>query len=126
MNKGFVALVFTISLLCVSSSIGGGYYYSQTSPEPVSNTTPATNVTPVSNTKTYSSIMGVDYPGGDIKYFEGSFGDCSTECSNTTGCIGYITHKDKGKNCWLKSTFANPISSTVRDTYYTGTKPPVP
>ena len=116
-----IILVLVLVLLFISS-VGGYYYFTA----PTKDTTaPAEDTTaPVIPTRTYTSLTGVDYVGGDIKYFEGSFDECNKECDKTTGCIGYITHKDNGKNCWLKNVFANPTTNANRDTFYTGTAPP--
>lgn len=54
----------------------------------------------------YTNIFdGYDFPGSDIKYYEGSWDNCPNECSNTPGCVGYVRNVSNGKDCWLKSRF---------------------
>ena len=55
----------------------------------------------------YTESQFVDYPGNDIRTFSViSNGDCKTTCSNTPGCVGYVTDFIVGwgpGKCWLKS-----------------------
>jgi hypothetical protein len=74
----------------------------------------------------YNMLSGIDYSGNDIKYYEGPFTNCAGECDATPNCVGYITNKDKGSNCWLKSKLENGSNNSNRDTYYKGEKPILP
>jgi hypothetical protein len=63
-------------------------------------------------------LQGKDYPGNDIEYYNGPFTDCANRCNSLPNCVGYILHKDNGRNCWMKSALSgNGNISSIRDTY---------
>jgi hypothetical protein len=85
--------------------------------------TPSPAIVPTD--RQYSVLPNRDFWGNDLKYYSGEFSQCGKECDNTQGCIGYITNKPAGKDCWLKSAFdsSKARASNDRDTYYVGNQP---
>jgi len=60
---------------------------------------------------------GQDYPGNDLAQLPiGDASGCSQKCDGTNGCVGFVMASDS-QNCWLKSSFGDPIQSSVRPTY---------
>ena len=74
--------------------------------------------------RTYTLESNKDYSGNDLEYFNGAFTDCANRCNSLPNCVGYVLHKDNGRNCWMKRTLSgNGSASTIRDTYRLNTLP---
>lgn len=65
----------------------------------------------------YKLEKGIDYPGNDIRYSDGSFDDCSYQCNMTPECNSYTLNLNKGSGCWLKSKNENRSGNSNRNTY---------
>ena len=89
------------------------------------------STTPSPTTKKYFSIPNKNFPYNDISYFKTSFTpnstdpyyNCSYQCDNTAGCIGYVPDTPTGANCWLKSKFTGGYTSNLTTFYSSGNAP---
>jgi len=97
------AIILLVILLIVTAWLG---------PVPLEHFT-----LPPGTSRVYNKVSNVDAPFGDIKYYDGAFGDCAKQCDNTPNCAAYVTHKDRGRGCWLKQTLGNRNSDGNRDIY---------
>jgi len=129
MDNQIVIIIISFCCILLSGLVGVGIYFMQTSSTPKKTPTssapapaPAPPPAPApapAPAKTYNKIANGDWPGNDIKYFTGPFDKCAEECNKTDNCVGYITNKPKGSDCWLKSGFSNKGGSNPdRDTFY--------
>lgn len=120
--------IFVCSLL-IGSTVGGYFYYINLSKETTTQQEGDESIPSdfdISKLRNYKIVPNVDYPENDIAYFNGKFKNCPKKCDLTPNCIGYTLNKEKGYGCWLKTSFKNPISSNLKDTFYINEQPPLP
>jgi len=65
----------------------------------------------------WSEQTGIDYPSDDIGHSIKPLAECQETCSNTPGCVGFVTDKVGQNNCWMKSRFASATPQGILSSY---------
>ena len=68
------AIILLVILLIVTAWLG---------PVPLEHFT-----LPPGTSRVYNKVSNVDAPFGDIKYYDGAFGDCAKQCDSPSPCSG--------------------------------------